>query len=118
LVTYTDGSAKRHQREVKAETLKEARRLLKQTIQELGDHDDITTTGKRIRERRGSLFARVMFTDESGRRREIERRAKNPTDAKDIIKGLLRDLDDHGQNWLMAHAWISVNSQTNSKRTI
>ncbi len=98
LVTYLDGRGNRQRNELKAASLKEARRLLKQTIQQLRNQGDATIIAQRVRERRGGVFARVTFTDESGSRREIERRAKNTTDAKDLIKGLLRDLDDHGED--------------------
>lgn len=48
-----------------------------------------------IRKRGNSIYARVTFTDEQGRR-EVWRKAQNKTHAKEIIKSLLRTLDDHG----------------------
>ena len=47
-----------------------------------------------IRERRGGVFARVTFTDDTGNRREIERKAENRTHAKQLIKDVIRQLDD------------------------
>jgi integrase len=47
-----------------------------------------------IRERRGGVFARVTFTDEAGNRREIERKAENRTHAKQLIKEVIRQLDE------------------------
>lgn len=55
------------------------------------------------RERKGSiierdkkLYARVQFTDENGRKRDLWRKADNRTQAKEIIKRLLREVEDTG----------------------
>jgi integrase len=47
-------------------------------------------------EEKGKWFARVTFTDESGKRRNIKRTAKNKSDAKDILKNVLRELENEG----------------------
>jgi integrase len=44
----------------------------------------------------GSLWARVRYIDEQGRRKERRKRASNPTDANKKLKAMLRELDDHG----------------------
>ncbi len=55
------------------------------------------------RERKGSvverdkkLYARVQFTDENGRKRDLWRKAENRTHAKEITKRLLREVEDAG----------------------
>ena len=49
-----------------------------------------------IRKRDGLLYARVTFFDDNGKRREKWKRADNRSHAKELIKEMLRDLDDHG----------------------
>ena len=49
-----------------------------------------------IYNRNGDLYARVTFTDRSGKRKQKWRKANNRTHAKELIKEMLRDLDDHG----------------------
>jgi hypothetical protein len=41
-------------------------------------------------------YARVQWADESGKRRQKEKRADNKSHADRLIKGMLRELDDHG----------------------
>ena len=41
-------------------------------------------------------YARVQWTDETGKRRQKEKKADNKTHAKRLIKGMLRELDDYG----------------------
>ncbi len=55
------------------------------------------------RERNGSiivrdkkLYARVQFTDENGRKRDLWRKAGSRTQARELIKKLLRELEDSG----------------------
>lgn len=45
---------------------------------------------------KGIWYARVTFTDTTGRRRYVKRRAENKSDAKDMAKRLLREIDDSG----------------------
>jgi integrase len=42
----------------------------------------------------GKWYARVTFTDLSGKRRDLWRKGENKTHAKELVKQLLRDLDD------------------------
>lgn len=57
---------------------------------------------KRRNERTGKieLFARVQYTDGTGKRREKMRRAENQTDANRIIKRLLEELGNTGEHGL------------------
>lgn len=55
------------------------------------------------RERKGSIverdnkvYARIQFTDESGRKRDIWRRAGNRTNAREKIKRMLREIETTG----------------------
>jgi integrase len=43
-----------------------------------------------------SWYARTTITDESGARRNVKKRAKNKTEARSILKSILRTLDDEG----------------------
>jgi integrase len=53
-----------------------------------------------IRERNGKVYACIQYTGEDGRRKEKMRRADNRTHAKQIIKNLLRELDEAGEQSL------------------
>ena len=55
-------------------------------------------------ERKGKMYARVQFTDEQGRKRDVWRRAENRKEARGIAKQLLREVDDHGETTLDSHA--------------
>ncbi|MFN7946545.1 MAG: site-specific integrase [Blastocatellia bacterium] len=48
----------------------------------------------------GFWYARITFTNESGKRRNIKRRAKNKTAAKEILWQLRRDYKDHGEKMI------------------
>lgn len=50
-----------------------------------------------IKLRDGKIYARVTYIDESGKRHELMRRAENRTEAKEIIKRLIRELENHGE---------------------
>jgi hypothetical protein len=54
----------------------------------------VSIVGEGVREGRGGIFARVTYTDENGKRCEVERRAKSRSYAKELIKQLIRELDD------------------------
>jgi len=69
--------------------VKEARRIIRETIIELkrnGATDCKGTVDTRI-------LARVGYTDEKGRRRDVVRAAASKSDARDKIKDILRDLE-------------------------
>ncbi|MGA9768363.1 MAG: site-specific integrase [Blastocatellia bacterium] len=51
-------------------------------------------------ERDGKIYARVTYTDESGKRRQVWRKAESKSDAKDIADELIRELDDYGDTVL------------------
>lgn len=101
-VTFIDEDGERQKIERQADTQKQAGACLKEIVQGLTTRKGIKVTSQKTHERRGGIFARVTFVDERGERREIERRAKNRSDAKEIIKEVLRDLDDHGETLIDA----------------
>jgi integrase len=47
-------------------------------------------------EKEGCWIARTQVTDDSGKRRNVKRRAKSKTEAETKLKALLRQLDDEG----------------------
>jgi integrase len=49
-----------------------------------------------IYNRDGVIYARVTFIDSIGKRKQKWRRADSRTHARELIKQMLRDLDDHG----------------------
>lgn len=53
--------------------------------------------GSIINRKDGSLWARVTFVDSKGKRRDLCRRAENRTQARELIKTLLREIDDNGE---------------------
>jgi integrase len=55
-----------------------------------------------IVERDGKVYARVTYKDEKGKWKAMWRLAKNRTDAKNINKRLIRELDDYGSRTLDA----------------
>jgi integrase len=101
-VMFLDEDGERQKIERQADTQKQAGAYLKEIVQGLSTRKGIKITSQKTHERRGGIFARVTFVDEKGERREIERRAKNRSDAKEIIKEVLRDLDDHGETLIDA----------------
>ncbi|MGI8731842.1 MAG: tyrosine-type recombinase/integrase [Pyrinomonadaceae bacterium] len=46
--------------------------------------------------RNGRLYARVGFTDDQGRRRDVVRRATSRTHARELIRDILRELEERG----------------------
>lgn len=55
-----------------------------------------------IVERDSKIYARVTYKDERGKRKDLWRIAQTRTEARDIIKKLLRELDDNGSRTLNA----------------
>jgi integrase len=57
-------------------------------------------TGYCFSDREGRWYARMTFTDDHGKRRNIKRRALDEKDANKILKGLLREVEDNGEKGL------------------
>jgi hypothetical protein len=47
-------------------------------------------------DKRGQWFARTTITDDRGKRRNIVKKGKDKTEARKILKAILRQLDDEG----------------------
>lgn len=63
------------------------------------------------RERKGavitrgkSIYARVRYVDDFGKTKSVERKADNRTEAKLILKNLLRELDERGEKGIQAES--------------
>src|SRR5262245_37599872 len=48
------------------------------------------------RKDRPGLWARITYTDETGRRRVLQRKVANRTEGRETIKRLLREIEDDG----------------------
>lgn len=59
-------------------------------------------TGYTYTDNSGRWYARLTFTNEQGKRRDIKRSAQSEKDAKKTLKALLRELEDNGENSLDA----------------
>lgn len=85
--------------EKQARKVKGAKRIIRETITELKRAGATNCAGS-VSTR---LLARVGHTDEKGKRRDVVRVAESRTDARDKIKGILRDLEtDRGADILNA----------------
>lgn len=51
-----------------------------------------------------SIYARVRYVDDFGKTKSIERKAENRTDAKLILKNLLRELDERGEKGIQSES--------------
>lgn len=54
-------------------------------------------TGSIYKDKNGNWYARITFTCSNGKRKDIKRKAKDKTTAKEIQKVLLRQLEDEGE---------------------
>ncbi|MBL8192477.1 MAG: hypothetical protein JNM06_01545, partial [Blastocatellia bacterium] len=50
----------------------------------------------------GKLYARVTYQDDNGKTKEIWRKAENRTHAKELIKEILRTIDDYGSKYVQS----------------
>src|SRR5215216_2728251 len=57
-------------------------------------------SGSVFEREKGIWYARMTFTDESGKRRYVKRRAENRSHARDLVKQLLREYEDYGEQAL------------------
>jgi len=78
--------------------VKQAEQIKRETIAELQRNGAANCKGS-VETR---LYARVGHTDEQGKRHDVIRAAETRTDARDKIKDILRDLEDHGGKTLDA----------------
>ena len=54
-------------------------------------------TGYIFEDKKGRLWARFTYTNElTGKRHSVKRRAENRTEGREVIKKLIRELEDEG----------------------
>ncbi len=78
--------------------LKDAERLIRDTAADLKKQGATNCKGS-VETR---LYARVGYTDEQGKRHDVVRAAESRTHARDLIRDILRDLEDHAGRTLDA----------------
>jgi integrase len=59
-------------------------------------------SGYVYQDKQGNWYARTTVMDSSGKRRNVKRRAKDKTEARQILKTILRQIDDEGEKTLDA----------------
>ncbi len=97
-VEYTDESGKRQRIERKAKSKKHALEVASRLAEELKKKPGKPTKIKASTfSKSAGWYARVTITDEAGKRRDIWKKGENKTDAKELLKNLIRDLDDSGE---------------------
>jgi integrase len=103
LVEYKDPTGKRHKIKRRAKSWAHANQLVEKTATKVRERlgPKIKTRSTAVSES-GGWYARVTYVDDGGRRKNVKRRAENKTAAKEILKQLIRDLDDHGGQLLDA----------------
>ncbi len=73
--------------------VKHAKRIILETIAELQEAGATKCNGS-IQSR---LYARVGYTDDQGKRRDVVKAAESRTHAHDLIKEILYDLEEGGE---------------------
>jgi hypothetical protein len=53
-------------------------------------------SGYIFQDKNGAWYARTTITDSTGKRRSLKRRAKDKRDAKELLKGILKELEAEG----------------------
>jgi integrase len=98
VIEYSEAKGNRKRIERKAKSKKHAAEVAKHLALELNKHLGKPVKIKQvIFSKSAGWYARVTITDESGKRRDIWRKGENKTDAKELLKQTLRELDDHGE---------------------
>lgn len=96
-VEFKDKNGKRQLRERQAVSHKHAQDLARRLSSELTDEIGPTAARSPITYKKSlGWYARVSFSDSSGKRRFVKRRAENKTEAKEIVKQLIQDLQNTG----------------------
>ena len=54
-------------------------------------------------EKNGKWYARIRWTDESGKRRDLWLTARNKSHAQELIQEKIQELKEHGERQLMPH---------------
>src|SRR5438552_9654574 len=64
----------------------------------------------------GQIFARITFTDEFGKRRDVKRKAFSRTHARQLIKGFLRGFERRAEDWFDSRGSTFPNLPNNTKK--
>ena len=99
---YTDQDSRRHlvKQEAKDASSKvQAEAFLKQIIHEFKEGGARLIENEQVYQEK-RWFARFDYTDESGKRRTVRRRAENKTHAKELLRDLLQKHRDHSEQLL------------------
>jgi integrase len=99
---YTDKGGKRHlvKQEAKdANSKAQAEAFLKRLIRESKERGAQVIDNEQVYQEK-RWFARFDYTDETGKRRTIRRRAENKTQAKELLRDLLQKHRDHSEQLL------------------
>lgn len=73
-VVFIDEKGSKQKIERPADTQKQAKQGITAIKHELAARTGVSTFAERIKEKRGGIFARVTYTDDNGKRCEVERR--------------------------------------------
>jgi integrase len=96
-VDYLDEQSKRQMLKRRAKSKKHSAELSNLLIGELENSGLLAVVdSQNTFSESAGWYARVTFVDEGGNLRNVKRRGENKTDAKSILKQLIRDLDDSG----------------------
>ena len=97
-VEYTDDKGKRQRVKRRANSEAHAKELAEQITNDLEAHSGkpLKVSQKILSENAGWI-ARLTFTDETGKRRNVKRKADNKTEAKEELRKLLNKLDNQGE---------------------
>ncbi len=97
-----DGKQQKVKRRAKGK--EHAAQLVKQIASELKEKGLRVVAGsQKSFTESGGWYARVTFVDDSGTRRNVKRRAENKTEARTLLKQIIRDLDDSGDTVIEGH---------------
>lgn len=98
VVTYKDNSGQPQTIRRRAKSQSHASELAEQIIEELKQTigHSLKTSHKVISEK-GAWIARVTLTDSTGKRKNVKRHAENKTEARELQKKLLRQIEDRGE---------------------
>jgi integrase len=101
VVSYKDKSGQRQTIKRRAISEAHASEVAEQVIQDLKEKASASLKPSyKIISEKGAWYARATYTDDGGKRRNVKRRGDNKTHAKELLKDVLRELDDHGSRGL------------------
>src|SRR5688572_3056942 len=75
-----------------------------QNLESKGDKEKMAkpNTGYVFKDKYNRWFARTSYVDETGKRRNVKKCARDRAHGREVLKKLLRDLEDHGTKFVEA----------------